>query len=87
MKKNREMIPMENKSTWAEIEEIQVKAETVSGLLDGLYYAVTSENGFIHRGMAVCHILEISTSIAEELAELKERLIREGRNGGNVNVS
>ena len=87
MKKNREMIPMEQKSTWAEIEEIQMKAETVSGLLDGLYYAVTSENGFIHRGMAVCHILEISTSIAEELAELKERLIREGRNGGNVNVS
>ena len=31
---NREMIPMENKSTWAEIEEIQMKAETVSGLLD-----------------------------------------------------
>ena len=78
---------MEQKSTWMEIEEIQMKAETVSGLLDGLYYAVTSENGFIHRGMAVCHILDMSTAIAEELAELKKRLIREGRNGGNVNAS
>lgn len=77
---------MEKRSTWAEIEEIQMKAETVSGLLDGLYYAVTSENGFAHRGIAVCHILEMSTAIAEELAELKERLIREGRNGG-ANVS
>lgn len=78
---------MEQKSTWAEIEEIQMKAETVSGLLDGLYYAVTSENGFAHRGIAVYHILEMSTSIAEELAELKEKLIREGRNGGNANAS
>ena len=82
MKKNREMIPMEQKSTWAEIEEIQMKAETVSGLLDGLYYAVISGNSFTHRGVAVCHILEMSTAIAEELAELKKKLVREGINGG-----
>ena len=78
---------MEQKSTWMEIEEIQMKAETVSGLLDGLYYAVTSGNSFAHRGIAVCHILDMSTAIAEELAELKEKLIREGRNGGNANAS
>ena len=37
--------------------------------------------------MAVCHILEMSTAIAEELAELKEKLIREERNGGTANAS
>jgi hypothetical protein len=81
------MIPMEQNSTWAEIEEIQMKAETVSGLLDGLYYAVISGNSFTHRGIAVCHILEMSTAIAEELAELKEKLIREGRNGGETHAN
>ena len=61
--------------SFMEVEEIQVKCEELTGLLDAMYHAVSNGDGFKYRTAGLVHILNMGIDIAEELERLKYKLL------------
>lgn len=66
--------------SFIEVEEIQIKCEELTGLLDAMYQAVSNGDGFKYRAAGLVHILNMGINITEELEQLKYKLIEKEEN-------